>query len=547
MLHPRLISYVRALGVHAPAIVSSKARAWLLVPPCTAVLLLPIVSPSPAVGALLVPSEYTTIQEALDAAVNGDTVLVAPGTYSGPGNRDLGVDAGVVLLSQAGAGATIIDCDGTALDPHRGFRVAGHVEGFTVRNGYSPEEVMDPASGHGGGAFLSGPTSRVVGCIFEFCEATERGGGIAARFTSQYRIENCIIRDCVAPNGGGLFFWEGQPRIDECEIRNCTAQFLGGAVYCVGVGLGGYIRNSLIESNESGGGGGFFLELCGDLTIENTTFRGNAAAQGGGISLFEPDGITFDTCLIYGNSASSDGGGIDISSSFETNILNSTVTANSAGRGGGYYGHHGSSLWENSVLTGNCAATVGQDGWLETTLTDATFDCCGLDPAEVQGVGTLNFSGTVAGNPQFCGAVECTSNPTTAGDYSLRDDSPYLPAANACGVLIGALGEACTVAGAPPVVIDVSTVFVAPNPTSRGCVVEFRHPLPRSATVGIFDATGRAVAELVPVDDEATQRVHWDGRDRDGHAVPAGLYWARVTASVGIANPQSSGRIVILR
>jgi len=38
---------------------------------------------------LRVPSEYATIQDAIDIAGDDDTILVADGTYSGSGNRDL--------------------------------------------------------------------------------------------------------------------------------------------------------------------------------------------------------------------------------------------------------------------------------------------------------------------------------------------------------------------------------------------------------------------------------------------------------------------------
>ena len=89
------------------------------------------------------------IQDAIDGTTNGDTIIVTAGTYTGVGNKDLdfsnGLPAGqtraITLVSESGADVTIIDCQATELDPHRGFyfhsgeNSASVVDGFTVENG----------------------------------------------------------------------------------------------------------------------------------------------------------------------------------------------------------------------------------------------------------------------------------------------------------------------------------------------------------------------------------------------------------------------------
>jgi len=64
------------------------------------------------------PGEYQTIQAAIGAALDGDTVLVADGTYTGEGNKNLDFKGkAIIVRSENGASATIIDCEGEG----RGF------------------------------------------------------------------------------------------------------------------------------------------------------------------------------------------------------------------------------------------------------------------------------------------------------------------------------------------------------------------------------------------------------------------------------------------
>lgn len=134
--------------------------------------------------------DYLTIQEGINAASDGDEVVVCDGVYTGVGNKDLDFcGMAITVRSENGPNRCKIDCEGHG----RGFSFtqgetpAAVVDGFTIRNGYAD---------HGGGVYCndSGPT--IINCLITWNSGDEynKGGGIYC-VNSSAMIANCTIRE----------------------------------------------------------------------------------------------------------------------------------------------------------------------------------------------------------------------------------------------------------------------------------------------------------------------------------------------------------------
>jgi hypothetical protein len=296
---------------------------------------------------------FATIQKAVDAIyINGGyTVIVAPGTYAGSGNRDIDSHGKVVSVRSINpndpniVASTIIDCDGTQAEPHRGFYLSTYgvypatmnsiVAGFTIRNGYANE---------GGGIYCPQSNSKIKNCII-IGNFAAYGGGISCDYKSNPTITNCTITGNSAEYGGGLFKCDGP--ITNCTITNNSAKYGGGGLY----GCRGPITNCIITDNNDGGG----IYGC-DGPITNCTITGNSTVGSGG-GIYHCEG-PITNCTITGNSAEYNGGGIYVCDGPITNCI---ITGNSSvGSGGGLCDCEGPIT--NCIITGN--SSVGSGGGL---------------------------------------------------------------------------------------------------------------------------------------------------------------------------------------
>jgi len=194
---------------------ASLRRLW----PCLIALLFAALPSLAHAATLNVPSaSYPTIQSGVNASHDGDTVLVADGTYSGPGNRDIDFNGkNITVTSQNGPTKTIIDCGGYASTDgsgnHRGFYIHGGektatISGFTVKNGYENGVSGIANSGSGGGIFNEniGGTITLTNCIVSGNSASD-GGGISnsnSNSNGAITLTNCTVSGNTASYGGGI-------------------------------------------------------------------------------------------------------------------------------------------------------------------------------------------------------------------------------------------------------------------------------------------------------------------------------------------------------
>ena len=366
---------------------------------------------------------YNTVQEGINAAAGGDTVLVAEGTYV----ENINFNGKAITVRSTNSddpavvAATIIDGNqnGSVVRFWSGEGPTSVLKGFTIRNGglwsgagigcwgSSPtieKNVIrdNVADGSGGGIYCDSDCSPVIRHN-EICYNTAEGswggsgGGIACGWGCSPLIENNLIHSNIAratqdgcwANGGGITCWNASPKIRSNVFHSNRAESLGAY---------------------AGACGGAIFAWESEMEIENNLFYGNTAAA---------------TAPGSGTS----GGAIAVDSCLPLVIRNSTVTGNSAqgddwSSGGGIHICNGEATITNSIVRGNSTDEWECEiGFWQATVTIAYTN---VPPGEeyIDGVGTLIWGeGNFSLDPYFADSA--------ADDYHLKSQAGrWDPAAN---------------------------------------------------------------------------------------------------------------------
>lgn len=368
--------------------------------------------------------DYTLIQDGINMASDGDTVLVWPGTYKASGNRDLDFQTkNIVLKSTGGPAVTIIDGES-----HTGYRA------FNFYNG-----------GQDSTCVVRGFTIK----RFRMTLQNGPGAGIRCEMNASPKFADLIVTLCTASGtfGGGMYCNNGaSPLLENVRFDGNTA-YAGGGLYCNN-GSSPTLYNVEFVDNQvtglTGKGGGLYCGLGSAPQVLGATFERNATTQyGGGVYCWQSSpglsGVTF-----IRNEAGDQGGALFCDDDSSPMIQGATFFANSAGENGGTYAALDHS--HPTILTAILSFTGAAKGFTpDPNTVGEPFYCDGTSAPTIQwacvfgnaGGDTLcgSVADTIVRDPLFCNI--------TADDLTLASNSLCIDTNNPWGRQLGALGQGC--------------------------------------------------------------------------------------------------------
>jgi hypothetical protein len=393
-------------------------------------------------GTISVPGDFDTIQAAIDAAIDGDEIVVAPGQYAEA--IDL---LGKAIAVTASDGPAVTTIDATGLGSSAVLCAVGEgrdtvLEGFTITGGAGTPDAQGMTRGggvlvidagptitscvlagnqaaRGAGLHVDGGAPLLVGCEFVGNFAGNLGGG-AHLDGGAAQLIDCAFTANVGTNGGGVACTGADALIEDCSFTGNNATngcglFISGSArplvadcrFAANFGLnGGGIQSdgaepviracTLVENMVTGRGAGLHIN-GGAAVVANCRFHGNIADGFGGGLWNRSARVTIVNAVLSGNAALL-GGGMANDSGGSVLVYHSSLTANAAFLGAGIHNADGTvPTVLNCILWGNFGEEIAGDATVEHTVVQGGYPGANnldADPLFAQADGDDGLAGT---------------------------------------------------------------------------------------------------------------------------------------------------------
>lgn len=239
----------------------------------------------------------STIYAGFLAANSGDTILLAPGSYSGYGNEGLTSEnlttTSLHLLGNGSQDTVTIHCQGE------------------YRFLYSQRNFLES---------ISNVTIKNCSAFGRFAVVNQDGGGLLVTDSStQLTISDTTFQHNLGLNGGAISISTGSLNLIRCSFLDNQAGYRGGAIFSKDSGLkvfdsvfignqarGDIILSSklIVDTSEAGKGGGIYANGGSRMTIHGSAFLANSAGiAGGALHIKLVLELDIDSCEFIKNSA----------------------------------------------------------------------------------------------------------------------------------------------------------------------------------------------------------------------------------------------------
>jgi predicted outer membrane repeat protein len=404
----------------------------------------PAATPAADAATRRVPIDYPTIQAALNAAVNGDVVVIEPGVYTEhlvfpPRGITLRSDSGNPLDTILDGGSPTPDSPGPPLI-------------FVIPNGSREQVIEGITLRRASQMVLVDPALAPHNVILRSCHFLEANSASAVALgIGRMTVLDCLFERNISPASGAAIRSGGQLRVERTLFENNATEDASDP----NLGRGGAIAagresgRSILElydctfqGNRSSGTGGAVFVTDSDLLIAGCRFLDNLATSGGGLFVQAADAPRVENCLFDRNEASTGAGLCFFESVTLSLVRNTVVDSRGFGQAQGILLVNSSYLavQDNIVAGGSGVGIEAAGGFGLIECNNAYANAGGNIVAGAMITLGLNLSA----DPQFCAAA--------AGDYTLSEASPCAPANSPCGRQIGAFPASCV-----PVTVEGAT------------------------------------------------------------------------------------------